>query len=137
MGRLVIPQSTSCEPTAKTGITVLVVDDNRVFRSALSDILLMMNNDVTVYTAENGEQAIAILETTPVSLVVTDLRMHKINGHELAVWMNETRPATPVIVTSAYADTATVIDLEMLGVHFFDKPLDLGKLTNTVRSLLS
>ncbi len=137
MNPLVIPQPALSEPIAKTGKTVLVVDDNRVFRSSLSEILLMMDNGITVYTAENGEQAIAILETTPVSLVVTDLRMHKIDGHELVVWLNESRPATPVIVTSAYADTNTVIDLEMLGVHFFDKPLDLGKLMTTVRLLLA
>ncbi len=137
MNRLVIPQSTACAPAARTGKTVLIVEDDKVCRSALGDVLQMMMGDVTVYTAENGEQAIAILETAPVSLVITDLRMYKINGHELVLWMSEIQPATPVIVTSAYADTGTVIDFEMRGVHFFDKPLDLGKLLTTVRLLLA
>ncbi len=117
--------------------TVLIVDDDRVFSSSLSDGLLLMLDDVSVYTAENGEQALSIIKTSPVDLVITDLRMHKMDGRELVLWMNEIRPAMPVIVMSAYADPRTVIDLEMQGISFFDKPLDLSKLTAVVRSLLS
>ncbi len=116
---------------------VLIVDDDTVFRSSLSDGLRLLLDDVTVYTAESGEQALAIIRSTPVDLLITDLRMHKMDGRELLFWMSELRPAMPVIVMSAHADPSTIIDLEKQGVHFFDKPLDLSKLTAAVRSLLS
>ena len=117
--------------------TVLIVDDDKVFCSALSDGLLLMVDDITVYTAESGAQAISIIRTTALDLLITDLRMPVVDGRELVLWMNELQPATPVIVMSAYADPSTVMDLELRGVHFYDKPLDLGKLAGTVRSLLS
>ncbi len=117
--------------------TVLIVDDDTAFCSSLSDGLQLLLDDVTVYTAENGEQALAIVRSTAVDLVITDLRMHKMGGRELLFWMSELRPAMPVIAMSAHADPSTIIDLEMQGVHFFDKPLDLGNLALTIQSLLS
>ncbi len=121
----------------RTEKTVLIVDDDKVFCSSLSDGLLLMLDDVTVYTADNGEQALSIIKTSPVNLVITDLRMHKMDGRELVLWMDEIRPAMPVIVMSAYADPGTILDLETRRIHFFDKPLELAKLAETVRTLLS
>ncbi len=117
--------------------TVLIVEDDQSFRFALADGLMVFKEDLNVYTAENGEQAIAIVKTTPVDLVITDLRMPAMGGLELALWMNEHRPATPVIVMSAYADAGTVLDLEAQGNYFFDKPLDFSNLIRTVHTLLS
>ncbi len=122
---------------ARAKKTVLIVDDDTVFCSSLSDGLQLMLDDVTVYMAENGEQAVAIVRSTAVDLVITDLRMHKMDGRELVLWMDELRPGLPVIVMSAYADPSTIVDLGMQGIHFFDKPLDLHNLALTVRSLLS
>ncbi len=127
----------STVPAARTAKTVLIVDDDTAFCSSLSDGLRLMLDDVTIYTAENGEQALAIVKSAPVDLVITDLRMHKMDGRELVLWMDELRPALPVIVMSAYADPSTIMDLEMLGIDFFDKPLDLDNLALTVRALLS
>ncbi len=117
--------------------TVLIGDDDESFRAALADGLTILKDDLNVYAVENGEQAVAIVKTTPVDLVITDLRMPSMGGLELALWMNEHRPATPVIVISAHADTATILDLETHGNYFFDKPLDFGTLARTVHALLS
>ncbi len=117
--------------------TVLIVDDDESFRAALADGLTVLKDDLNVYAVENGEQAVAIVKTTPVDLVITDLRMPSMGGSELALWMNEHRPTTPVIVISAHADAATILDLETQGNYFFEKPLDFGTLVRTVHALLS
>ena len=137
MNHQVISQAELADSPVKTGKAVLIVDDESVFRKALSEGLLSMLDGITVYTAENGEQALAIIRTTPVDLVITDLRMPFVDGLGVVLGMDELRPATPVIVMSGYADFDTVIDLQMRGIHYFDKPLDLGILARTVRSLLS
>ncbi len=123
-------------PDAGRG-NILIVDDDETFRAALADGLTILKNDLNVYTVENGEQAVAVIKTTPVDLVITDLRMPVMGGLELALWMSENRPATPVIVISAYADTTTILDLETQGNYFFDKPLDFGTMIRTVHALLS
>jgi len=137
MNHQVISQAELADSPVKTGKAVLIVDDESVFRKALSEGLLSMLDGITVYTAENGEQALAIIRTTPVDLVITDLRMPFVDGLGVVLGMDELRPATPVIVMSGYADFDTVIDLQMRGIHYFDKPLDLGILARTVCSLLS
>ncbi len=96
-----------------------------------------MLDGITVYTAENGEQALAIIRTIPVDLVITDLSMPLVDGLGVVLGMDEFRPATPVILMTAYADFDTVIDLQIRGMHYFDKPLNLGNLARTVRGLLS
>jgi len=116
--------------------TVLIVDDDRVFSSALAEGLMGMEEGLTVYTAENGYQAAALLNDISMDLLITDLRMPVMGGLELTHRVNEILPSVPVIVLSAYADTSTVLELEMQGNYFFDKPLDFDHLIKTVRALL-
>ncbi len=125
------------DSTVKTAKAVLLVDDDPVFRKALSEGLLFMLDGITVYTSENGEQALAIIRTTPVDIVITDLRMPFVDGLGVVIGLDEFRPETPVIVMSAYADFDTIDDLQMRGIHYCEKPLDLGRLAKTVRLLLS
>src|SRR5512143_3304428 len=115
---------------------VLIVDDDEGFRLALAEGITLMEGGLSVHTAENGEQAVAIVKNMPVDLVITDLRMPTMGGAELALWLMETRPSLPVIVMSAYADSGTVCELAAQGNHFLDKPLDFNQLMNMIRTLL-
>src|SRR5512143_2957821 len=112
------------------GKNLLIVDDDDAFRKAVAE------GGVSVYTAENGEQAVAIIRNVAMDLVITDLRMPAMDGAELALWLAEDRPSLPVIVMSAYADSATVRELEAKGNHFLDKPLDFNDLLVKIRALL-
>ena len=123
--------------SGNNGKTLLIVDDDTVFTSALADGIKIIDEGLTVHTAENGVQAIAIVKSIPVDLVLTDLRMPAMGGSELVLWLNENRPQTPIIVMSAYADTSMVMDLETQGNSFFDKPLDFGDLMRTIHCLLN
>jgi DNA-binding NtrC family response regulator len=116
--------------------SVLIVDDDEGFRLALAEGITLMEGGFSVYTAENGEQAVAVVKNTPVDLVITDIRMPVMDGAELALWLAEDRPSLPVIVMSAYADSGTVRELEARGNHFLDKPLDLNRLMMLVGTLL-
>src|SRR5512143_2173600 len=107
---------------------ILIVDDDEVFRHALAEGIMLMDSGLSVCTAENGEQAVAVVKSTPVDLVITDLRMPIMDGAELALWLMEERPSLPVIVMSAYAETGTVRELAAQGNHFLDKPLDFNHL---------
>jgi DNA-binding NtrC family response regulator len=116
--------------------TILIVDDDKVFSSALAEGLMSMEEGLMVYTAENGYQAAAMLKDVDMDLLITDLRMPVMGGLELTHRVNEILPSVPVIVISAYADTSTVLELETQGNYFFDKPLDFDNLLETIRALL-
>jgi len=116
--------------------TILIVDDDKVFSSALAEGLMSVEEGLMVYTAENGYQAAAMLKDVDMDLLITDLRMPVMGGLELTHRVNEILPSVPVIVISAYADTSTVLELETQGNYFFDKPLDFDNLLETIRALL-
>ncbi|HEX9114013.1 MAG TPA: response regulator [Nitrospirota bacterium] len=118
------------------GKNLLIVDDDDAFRKALAEGISLMEGGVSVYTAENGEQAVAIIRNVAMDLVITDLRMPAMDGAELALWLAEDRPSVPVIVMSAYADSGMVRELEAKGNHFLDKPLDFNDLMAKIRKLL-
>ncbi|HTG00609.1 MAG TPA: response regulator [Nitrospirota bacterium] len=114
---------------------VLIVDDDDTFGSALADGLTTVNPHLNSFKAQNGKQAVAIMNNIAIDLVITDLRMPSMGGVELTLWINELWPRVPVVVLSAYADTDTVLNLSTQGNYFFDKPLDFASLARTVNVL--
>jgi CheY-like chemotaxis protein len=82
---------------------VLVVDDQDDFRDATGQLLALMG--FRVATASNGIDALEILENDPVSLVLTDLFMPKMDGLELMARLRASaKPAPPVIVVTGNAN---------------------------------
>ena len=66
----------------KAGKVVLVVDDNRDGCEALA--MLLELNGFVVKQANSAEQALSVLQSSPVDLIVTDINMSGMNGFELA-----------------------------------------------------
>lgn len=116
--------------------TVLVADDDTSFLTSLAEMVSLIDPEYDVMTAENGDQAISILRTLPVDLLITDIRMPVVTGSELVLWMRENMPRTPVIVMSASNDTDMVTPIEGAGYIFFDKPLDVTRLIQAISNLL-
>src|SRR2546426_10678200 len=73
----------------------------------------------TVETASNGIDAASKLETQTVQAVITDLRMHGMDGLELLHHVRRTKPALPVIVLSAYGSVPTAVDAIKAGASDF------------------
>ena len=113
---------------------VLIVDDEPAVLFALSEALADRRRGVKVATAANGSEAVAILESEKVDLVVTDLRMPEMDGFELLAWLRRGFPHLPVIVMTAFgAETVSRLDgaLEVL-----EKPFDVGELKRKVADLM-
>ncbi|HWM95255.1 MAG TPA: response regulator [Thermoanaerobaculia bacterium] len=113
---------------------VLIVDDEPVVLFALSEALADRRRGVKVATAANGHEAIAILESEKVDLVVTDLRMPEMDGFELLAWLRRGHPHLPVVVMTAFgAETASRLDG---GLELLEKPFDIADLKQKVSDLL-
>jgi DNA-binding NtrC family response regulator len=116
--------------------TILVVDDDRAFLSSLAEMVSLIEPDYDVMTADDGDQALAVLRTIPVDLLITDIRMPVVTGAELVLWMRENMPETPVIAMSAGNDVVLDEPVEGKDYLFFDKPLDVTRLTRSIITLL-
>ncbi len=117
--------------------TVLLVDDEDLFLRTIADGFTGMADRVTLLTAPNGRAAMTILETCPVDLVVTDLKMPELDGFELIANLSRTHPEVPVIVMSAFGTPEIEKRLDNHGIsHFLDKPLDFPALAERVLEAL-
>lgn len=113
---------------------VLIVDDEPAVLFALSEALADRRRGVKVATAANGREAVAILESERVDLVVTDLRMPEMDGFELLAWLRRGFPHLPVVVMTAFgAETAAQLDG---GLELLEKPFDVADLRHKVTDLL-
>jgi CheY-like chemotaxis protein len=112
---------------------ILVVDDEKIFQLTLLDGLRTFGKDFRVLTAENGKEAKDILRAFTIDLVVTDLKMPKLDGFELLAYMKKSYPHTPVIVMTAFGNPKLEQWLRSLGIHaYIEKPFDLFDLTNKI-----
>ncbi|MBI4848705.1 MAG: response regulator [Nitrospirae bacterium] len=117
--------------------TLLLVDDEKLTLSSLSEALTLYDNNFNIITAENGEQAEKILESGHIDLLITDLHMPVKNGFELLIFMLEEHLDIPVIVMTASLNDETDGILKKLNVkNYISKPFRLEALTEMIDSLL-
>ena len=116
-------------------IRVLVVDDEQSMRDLLAIMLRQAGYDVT--TADGGEAAIERLKAESFDLVLTDLRMRKVDGLAVLKAAKEHAPRTVVLVVTAYASTETAVEAMKLGAYdYITKPFKLDELKVTVANAL-
>jgi CheY-like chemotaxis protein len=77
---------------------ILLIDDDDVFRSMLSQTLAHFGHQVT--QARNGKEGLKFLERESVDLVITDIVMPEKEGVEVLMELREQRPALKIIVIS-------------------------------------
>src|SRR5690606_22298145 len=111
----------------------LIVDDDQAQLRLLARVLSMRRRDLTVLTASHGGDAIEVLKSGPVDLVLTDLQMPDVNGFELLAWLLSNQPHVPAYSMTAYPDSEAVGRLSDLGsLECFTKPLDIDMLLDRV-----
>ncbi len=114
--------------SAKRSVRVLVVDDEASARTGLEKLLKQDGH--TVETAEDGGSALQRAGEWPPDVVVTDLKMPRMDGIELLKKLRELDPNLPVIVATAFGDVTTAVDAMRAGAEdFVTKPIDFGALS--------
>ena len=78
---------------------ILVVDDDKNTRRLLTAVLEAENYSVS--SAENGEEALTVLDKTHVDLIVLDIMMPKMDGYELTTLLRETNNDLPILMLTA------------------------------------
>ena len=114
---------------------VLVVDDEPKLCDLLSSAL--SQNDVQVFTAGNGLQALAILEQQDIDPVISDWRMPGMDGPQLLAEVKQRYPQLPVIVMTAYSTVKNAVQSMRNGAYdYIAKPFDIDELDITVNKAL-
>ncbi len=115
--------------------SILLVDDELLIRRALEYNLQREGFDVR--SAEDGEQALAILQERSFGLVLTDYLMEGMNGIELMKLARKLYPQIKVIIFSGYEDKGSTDEILGLGADdFLCKPINFNDLLERILSVL-
>ncbi len=115
--------------------TILVVDDVPDTVEVLQRNLASVG--YSVYTAPGVAEALAIIETTPVDLVVTDFKMPKISGMDLVRHIRENHKDMEVIMITGYPSVAGAVTAVKTGAEeYLAKPFTDAELFAAVRQAL-
>jgi YesN/AraC family two-component response regulator len=121
---------------AREAATVLVVDDEKTIVQLLKEVL---TPHYRVVTAENGEEALQLLKSRPVDVIITDQRMPRMSGTKLLEQSLAINPRIVKIILSAYTDTSDILSaINVCRVnHFLTKPIDIDQILDVVKKALA
>lgn len=90
--------------------TVLIADDHAIVRQGLRALLEADKDFQLVGEADNGLEAVRLVESLKPNLLIVDLMMPGLNGLEVARQTKEISPVTRIVVLSMYSDEAYVLE---------------------------
>lgn len=114
---------------------ILIVDDDDSSRESI--ILNLKRKEWHFLEASDGEEALRLVETEQPDLVVSDIRMPRMDGLEFLAKARELRHDLQVIMITAYDDMQTTIKAVQSGAYeYVRKPIDLNDLEITIQRAL-
>ena len=114
---------------------ILVVDDDKNTRLLFKAVLQAEN--YTVFTADNGEAALEIMEREHIDLVVLDVMMPKMDGYEFTRTLRESNNNLPILMVSAKQLPADRKQGFLVGTDdYMTKPIDEEEMLLRIRALL-
>ena len=117
------------------GLTLLYIEDNQTLRENASRLFHKFFERVD--TAEDGLVGLELFKKNHYPLVITDIRMPKLDGIALAAKIKDIRPETKIIVMSAFDDKETLLKFIELGVfRFLKKPVNITELSDVLHAAL-
>ena len=113
------------------GIKVLLVEDDRSLREALADTLLLAGHDY--HAVGSAEEALQAVEREAFSLVVSDVNMPGMDGHQLLGLLRARQPQLPVLLMTAHGAVERAVDAMRQGAaDYLVKPFEPKALLDLV-----
>ncbi|MFP4181576.1 sigma-54-dependent transcriptional regulator [Thiohalospira sp.] len=115
--------------------TILIAEDDPNMRELVATVLEGV--DAEVIQTTDAQQALDLLESRPISVVLTDLRMPRIDGLELLDFARRRDPHTQVVLITGYGTVESAVDALKAGAFdYIRKPFDNTELLHTVERAL-
>jgi CheY-like chemotaxis protein len=116
---------------------ILIVDDEKDMLLSLKEGLETYGETFSVLLAEDGEEAVDKLKENAISLVVTDLRMPRMDGFSLLIHIMTYYPDIPVIIMTAYSRPVMErMAMKIGAVEYIEKPFRMDDLGQKIISIL-
>ena len=115
--------------------SILVCEDDFAIKTMISTKLKQEN--YSVYTAQNGQESLNLMEKQQIDLVISDIMMPEMDGYEFVQTLRETKYTLPILMITAKSQLESLEEAFKLGVDdYMVKPLRLEELVLRVKALL-
>lgn len=115
--------------------SILVCEDDFAIKTMISTKLKQEN--YSVHTAQNGQEALNLMEKQQIDLVISDIMMPEMDGYEFVQTLRETKHTLPILMITAKSQLESLEAAFKLGVDdYMVKPLRLEELVLRVKALL-
>ncbi|NLN31008.1 MAG: response regulator [Bacteroidales bacterium] len=118
------------------GMRILICEDNRLALRTISVVL--EREGFTSETAENGTDAISLLQSNVYDMVIVDIHLPYHSGLELIQYLrSDLKLQTPVLIVTAFSDPQIRRRATELGIEgYIIKPFNPSDLISTIRTIL-
>ncbi len=115
-------------------LQILVVDDLETHADTLAEALNMVGH--VCRTAYSGAQALALLDSHPFDILVTDLVMKRMDGMELMEKARQRFPMLEAVVVTGYSSIKSAVEAMQKGaVTYLRKPVDLAEMREVIKKV--
>ncbi len=112
--------------------SILLAEDDESVRNSFKRVLLLFVDKV--YSAKDGEEALRLYDKNNPDIIITDIKMPKMNGLELIKKIRESDNNTPIVVTSAYTDQNFLLEsIKLSLVEYIVKPIKESELDRILK----
>ena len=120
-------------------LNILIVDDEKKTRDGLiKHIPWTKLGNFTLYEAENGLQAIEKAKETHPDIVISDIRMPKMDGIEFAKQLRELYPQCKIIFFSGYSDKEYLKSaISLKAISYIEKPMDIDEISAVIKETVN
>ncbi len=116
---------------------ILVVDDEQVFLEQLKEALLFSSLDLEIDTARDGVDALEKLAKNPQDIVITDIKMPRMDGYTLLKEIQKRYPSTYVVIITAFGSVSGAVEAMKYGAYdFLEKPFNMSTLELSLTKII-
>ena len=115
-------------------MNILIVDDEKAIKESLISILNIAFNDLNIFSADEGNSALEIINQNDISLLITDINMPNGMGGEELIKRIEHSFKGQIVVITGY-DRNIFLKEHSKVTHLLEKPFDIQILLNIVKDL--
>ncbi len=124
--------------TKKKKITVLIADDQTLFREGIKDVLSSEKWMEVVGEAADGLEAVSLAKKLKPDVVLMDIKLPKMDGISATRKIREACPQVNVLMLSSFEDEAHVLDAIQAGANgYLSKMLPAAELVNSIKTFTS
>jgi len=116
-------------------LSILIVDDFEVTRSALAHLIAMRMPDATIQVADDYASTISLCSHHDIDIVITDMKRASLQGPDIFERITSAKQGVKLILMTGSSDREELADVSRLAnAHLLEKPVDFSQLIEVMQS---